>query len=443
MRHTLTIALLQILALTAAGQTARLTGQILNAPEGGSIVIMTGEERSDTVSLAADGTFEYAKDIKKPALACLLIPKTRIYGSVFLENNRHSHFEADARKPTEQRVSGDLAAVHAYMTRREACIRAVAEQGAADFTAYERRFHAVADSLLAEATALGDDGFTTYETGYLADATRRMLTNFFRWHPAEAKDDAAYARYMESVDLDDMRGYTSNSTFTCLAWLAAKAYGGGDNDYFGMLRILPERIKNPAVREKMAWQLARIYLISDAATHADEAYEIAAKILAGTQNGEELRKLHDRLSGELAPGAVAPDFNIQTPEGQTVRFSSLRGRVLFIDLWSTWCGPCCKEIPHVARLAERYKDDPRIKFVSISIDQNLSDWRSFIREHNATWPQYVVPNAERKAFLKLYSINGIPRFLLISADGRIINMHCPRPSSPDIIGVIEAAIGAK
>ena len=109
-----------------------------------------------------------------------------------------------------------------------------------------------------------------------------------------------------------------------------------------------------------------------------------------------------------------------------------RGRVVFIDLWATWCGPCCAEIPYIEKLVERFKNDGRIRFVSVSVDSNKEAWLKKLETDKPAWKQFL-----REDFCTLYGISGIPRFILIGRDGKIIDPNAPRPSSDGIISYLE------
>lgn len=95
---------------------------------------------------------------------------------------------------------------------------------------------------------------------------------------------------------------------------------------------------------------------------------------------------------------MALDFEMMTPEGKMLKFSEVWGKVVYIDIWSTWCGPCCEEIPYVAKLVEHYKDNPEIEFISISLDKNLKDWRNFLESHQSEWKQFVIPEKQQRTF---------------------------------------------
>ena len=140
-------------------------------------------------------------------------------------------------------------------------------------------------------------------------------------------------------------------------------------------------------------------------------------------------------------GMKAPDISFADADGKTHRLSEFRGKVVYIDCWATWCGPCCREIPFLEKQVEAFADKShRIVFISISLDKNRKAWLAKIAKDNPSWPQFIV-DAEGDATLhKSYGINAIPRFLLINADGTIIDADALRPSDKNFVEVINGII---
>lgn len=138
-----------------------------------------------------------------------------------------------------------------------------------------------------------------------------------------------------------------------------------------------------------------------------------------------------------APLEVVPMLN--TPDGKTVSLSDLKGKVLYIDLWATWCGPCVKEIPHMEKLYEEMKDVAGLQFVSISADSNVEAWKKKLAKDNPQWAQFIFAPGESNKFMESLNITGIPRFLIIDAEGNLLVPDAPRPSES---GVKQALLDA-
>ena len=93
-------------------------------------------------------------------------------------------------------------------------------------------------------------------------------------------------------------------------------------------------------------------------------------------------------------------------------------------MWATWCGPCCAEIPHLEKLVERFKDNDKIQFISISVDTALKAWLNKLEKDKPAWAQFIFPKEEAARFMQAWGISGIPRFILIDRNGKNICGRC-------------------
>ncbi|MGA0231374.1 MAG: TlpA family protein disulfide reductase [Saprospiraceae bacterium] len=136
----------------------------------------------------------------------------------------------------------------------------------------------------------------------------------------------------------------------------------------------------------------------------------------------------------LIPGNASPSFEFKNVNDQMVSIEDLKGKNLYIDVWATWCGPCKAEIPHLKKLESEYQDK-NIEFVSISVDVPADEqkWKDMVAEKELKGIQLMSDNGWDTDFVKDYLIRGIPRFILIDKEGKIISADAPRPSSNDKI----------
>lgn len=136
----------------------------------------------------------------------------------------------------------------------------------------------------------------------------------------------------------------------------------------------------------------------------------------------------------LRAGNPSPSFNCPDINGKMVSLESLKGKYVYIDVWATWCGPCRGELPYMTKLEEAYvgKD---IYFVGLSCDQNKQAWEKRIQKGDMKGIQLHMGNKDE--FMNKYLINGIPRFILLDREGKIIKADAPRPSSPETSKLID------
>ncbi|MBM4061578.1 MAG: redoxin domain-containing protein [Planctomycetes bacterium] len=125
----------------------------------------------------------------------------------------------------------------------------------------------------------------------------------------------------------------------------------------------------------------------------------------------------------LADGAAAPDFAAQDLAGNTVRLADFAGKVVVLDFWATWCGPCKAALPHVQQVAAKYRDQGVVVLASCTGDAR-SAFEKFVDKNQADYPdvRFVHDPLEKKperASRQLYGVSGIPHQFVIGRDGRI------------------------
>ena len=130
---------------------------------------------------------------------------------------------------------------------------------------------------------------------------------------------------------------------------------------------------------------------------------------------------------------MAPAFDYLNFKGGNSKLSDFKGKYVYIDVWATWCGPCRAEIPFLKKVEEKYHDK-NIAFVSISVDvdKDLEKWKKFVEEKQLGGIQLFADKNWNSDFIKSFSINSIPRFLLIDPTGKVVSADAARPSSPKL-----------
>lgn len=139
----------------------------------------------------------------------------------------------------------------------------------------------------------------------------------------------------------------------------------------------------------------------------------------------------------LEKGKSAPDFSLLDIKGNRLNLSDWLGNYVYIDVWATWCGPCCRELPAFHELKEQFKDKP-IRLVSISIDADESAWRTRIEKDH--WDGIQLRVTKEDAFWKDYKISSVPRFILIDKEGKMIDANMSRPSEPKTIEILSSLL---
>ncbi|MFN8308579.1 MAG: TlpA disulfide reductase family protein [Chitinophagales bacterium] len=138
---------------------------------------------------------------------------------------------------------------------------------------------------------------------------------------------------------------------------------------------------------------------------------------------QKAQEMARNAEAATANGAVAPDFEFNTPEGKPLKLSSTRGKIVLLDFWASWCGPCRRENPNVVAAYNKFKDKGFTVF-SVSLDQDAGRWKSAIQQDGLIWPNHV---SDLKGWgsipAKMYGVNSIPAQFLLDKDGKIIGRN--------------------
>jgi peroxiredoxin len=138
-------------------------------------------------------------------------------------------------------------------------------------------------------------------------------------------------------------------------------------------------------------------------------------VLASLERQEAAKK----IQASLVVGAKFPDFQEKDINGKPISVSQYKGKVVLVDFWATWCGPCLAELPNVLSAYEKYHSRG-FEILGLSLDQNEQKLRDFIKDRKMTWQQYFDGKVWENKLAQQYGVVGIPATYLLDGNGVII-----------------------
>lgn len=151
-----------------------------------------------------------------------------------------------------------------------------------------------------------------------------------------------------------------------------------------------------------------------------EIDSIAQELRKDYPASEYLPRLMDRYKEfeYLLPGKDAPDFSGTALDNKNYSLNDFKGKIILIDVWATWCKPCIESFPAVQSLQKAFKDKP-VVFLFIASDRDEEKWKSFLTHHKDL--KGIHFRMSESSFYNAYKITGLPRYILIDKNGKIVN----------------------
>lgn len=263
----------------------------------------------------------------------------------------------------------------------------------------------------------------------------RLLMDRAYENNIDVREMPEYVELVKTIDPDDDMSLECTLIFP---WLNMQSKSD-EKDVLAhaveQLHILDKGITNENTRKVMLNQLPYVFFAySQPTQEIAEAYmQEYSKVAANYPDLIEKYKFRASTIKEISAGDPIPyDPVIETPDGKKSKLSDLKGKVTYIDFWATWCGPCCKQIPFLEKLVEKMKDNKDVAFVSISSDSDREAWLKKVEKDKPQWQQYIFEASDGDKFMQAMNITGIPRFIILNADGTIAEPDALRPSDEGV-----------
>lgn len=204
-----------------------------------------------------------------------------------------------------------------------------------------------------------------------------------------------------------------------------------EDDLLNNIKTLAAEFESPFIKDKIIDNYSYVLLMPD--DKIDANYDFLSTNVKDTILLNKYAQAFEKLD-QLRKGMDSPSFeNYENHAGGTTSLADLRGKFTYIDVWATWCGPCIREIPALKEVEEDYHD-ANIQFVSISVDREDAHdkWMSMVSEKELGGIQLFASDSWESDFIESYYIKGIPRFILLDPEGKIVSADAPRPSDPKL-----------
>ena len=203
---------------------------------------------------------------------------------------------------------------------------------------------------------------------------------------------------------------------------------------------LPEKLFTSA----SVIEVAKAQIIYQAFRSFDpsEAVKIYAQFTDEYPQSEELKFLAELKKTKTAvkKNATAPNFTLHQSNGKSASLSDFVGKVVYLNFWASWCGPCVAQIPSEKQLAATFKD---LVIINISIDTDELLWKNALQKHQLTKGINLISKGWTGEVTKLYGVLSIPQYVLIGKDGKIIHPDAPRPSDDALLPLLKTALDSK
>jgi thiol-disulfide isomerase/thioredoxin len=169
---------------------------------------------------------------------------------------------------------------------------------------------------------------------------------------------------------------------------------------------------------------------------ADKLYSTLAGLSANDKN-HILFSIKNQLDVNVRDirfrkGAMAPEFILCDLLGKAYHLADFKGKMVYMDLWATWCPHCIELEDDWNNLAKSYSGNPDIVFLSVSLDDKVDTWKQYIKKRPLEGIlTHGGDGGLNGIFGKSYDIQSLPHFILLDGDGKILQYDAPRPSSPE------------
>lgn len=434
----LSLATLGFVACQKKGEHIILSGKIANY-DNSPVQLVGGNDIQKDLKINPDGSFVDTLDVKPNYY--FLFNEAGLYVPLYLQKGDNVVVDIDlAQNPVSVKFTGENAAVGNYLSEKRQLTKDLQQGFMAvfqkDFEGFKTEIEGIdkkyAD-LLANAKGLPKE-FVALEkksNNYLNLQLKSIYPQAHsRFANAGADTSKDFSDELAKVDYDNADDFEMFPEYKQL--VTENFYSKFDRkniDWNALINHV-RGLKS----ENIKTYLAQAFVDGLAAGNTPETNTTLLNAAKEFVKDEKIiKRAETRFQSfeKLKPGNPSPTFDFENFAGGKTSLESLKGNLVYIDVWATWCVPCLNEVPALQALEKEFHGK-KVSFVSISIDQDKNKWIDYQKANKPTGIQLYGDLSVQDNFADRYDIQTIPRFILIDKEGNIINADAPRPSDPEI-----------
>lgn len=279
--------------------------------------------------------------------------------------------------------------------------------------------------------------FKTKELNKAKFAKYNQLLQYPSYHKYLTKDSfevsTTYYDFLKEIDFNDAANLKDENIGIVEEYLSYNITKNKKGELDGVAHSIKkmEYLKSLISNEDIKANYLKTYFKSNL-VYGDDPLAVGQAMVDATSKQElkiEITEFMNKLN-TLSEGKPAPGFDLLSSGGKNKSLASFKGKYVYIDVWATWCGPCKKELPFYETLKKDYTGK-NIEFVSVCVWDNQKAWDDFLAKKELKGNQLFIAGQDND-FVNKYMIQGVPTFILIDKEGKIISRQAERPSDKAI-----------
>ncbi len=407
------------------------------------------------IEIKEDGTFSDTLKIETKGGYSFIIGQER--SSMYLDLGDQLDLSIDVKKFGESiKYTGTAAGPNNYLAESLLLQEKILAEGPEGYkNLYSKEAKAFKDEVLKLKQAKNGllKKFTNLDPEFISKRTKEhhyeylyMLNTFGGTHAYYTKKSGyktpeGFLDELKDFDIDNSEDFESSQAYRQLVLSVFDRISSkkSDTDSIPFDKAQMEnlsKIKSKNIRNILIKNIA--HQVSPRNDNAVELYNMIMEVSDDKELKTRLTQQFEKVK-QLIKGNESPVFNdYENFAGGTTSLNDLKGKYVYIDIWATWCAPCKAEIPHLKKIEKEFHNK-NIEFVSISIDKKAQydAWKKMVVEKELSGIQLFADNNWSSQFIVEYGIQGIPRFILIDPNGKIVSASAPRPSDAKLLDVFK------